>query len=106
MEPRTPTHSLPSYDEPTPETRAKLSREEEAERALKHTKFTAGTQRILISLFFLTIVSVATMQFVAALRAPNKSFWPSFSLRAFLHAEKIKSFEKELETGSVVSQWL
>ncbi len=35
--PRKPKRSLPSYDEPTPETHRRLSREEEAELALKRT---------------------------------------------------------------------
>ena len=99
MTPQTPTHSLPSYDEPTPETRGKLSREEEAERALKHTEFTAGTPRILISLFLLTIVSVAALQVWAG-------SWPKLNFRSFLNAAEIKSFEKQLESDSIVSQWL
>lgn len=99
MEPRTPTHSLPSYDEPTPETRGRMSREEEAERALKRTEFTTGTRGVLISLFLLTIVSVATVQFIA-------QPLPKVPLGTFLHAEQIKSFEKQLETDSVVAQWL
>ena len=41
-EPLKPTHSLPRYSEPTPETHRKLSREEEAELALKNTAFTPG----------------------------------------------------------------
>lgn len=99
MTPKTPTHSLPSYDEPTPETRANLSREEEAELALKHTQFTGGTPAVLISLFLLTITSVAAIQFFAG---P----YPKLSFRTFGRAEEIKSFEKQLETDSVVSQWL
>ncbi|MDQ6912925.1 MAG: hypothetical protein M3128_08630 [Verrucomicrobiota bacterium] len=99
MKPQTPTHSLPSYDEPTPETRGRISREEEAERALKHTEFTAGVREILISLFLLTIVSVGTIQFFAGT-------WLKLNAKMFLHAESIKSFEKQLEEESVVSQWL
>ncbi len=99
MEPQTPTHSLPSYDEPTPETRGKLSREQEAELALKHTEFTAGTQGVLISLFLLTIISVGILQLFSGL-------WPKVNWRTFLHADQIKAVEKELETDSVVSQWL
>ena len=53
-EPRKPTHSLPRYSEPTPETHRKLSREEEAELALKHTVYTPGTRSLLIALFLLT----------------------------------------------------
>ncbi len=99
MEPRTPTHSLPSYDEPTPETGGKISREEEAERALKHTEFTAGARGILISLFLLTIVSVPTIQFFAGT-------WLKLNAKMFMRAETIKSFEKQLEEESVVSRWL
>ena len=99
MEPCIPAHSLPSYDEPTPETRRKISREEEAELALKRTAFSAGAQEILIALFLLTIISVAAIQFFAGT-------WPNLNLRSWLRAEEIKSFEKQLETDSVVSQWL
>src|SRR5205085_10705164 len=38
-EPLKPTHSLPRYSEPTPETHRKVSREEEAELALKNSAF-------------------------------------------------------------------
>ncbi|MGI9088440.1 MAG: alginate O-acetyltransferase AlgX-related protein [Chthoniobacterales bacterium] len=106
MEPRIPTHSLPSYNEPTPETRARVSREEEAERALKHTRFSKGAREILLALFLLTIVSVSAIQFLASRRAPNERLWPRFGLETFFHAKEIKSFEKQLETDSVVSQWL
>ena len=98
-EPQTPTHSLPSYDEPTPETRGKISREEEAELALKDTEFQPGTRAVLIALFLITIVSVSALQLFGGL-------WPKLNLRAFLHATEIKAFEKQLESDSVAAQWL
>ena len=52
-EPLKPSHSLPRYSEPTPETRGKLSREDEAELALKNTTYTFGTRWLLIFLFVL-----------------------------------------------------
>ena len=54
-EPLKPTHSLPRYKDPTPETHRKVSREEEAELALKGTIYTRGTRALLITLFLLTI---------------------------------------------------
>ena len=70
-EPRKPTHSLPRYSEPTPETHRKVSREEEAELALKHTVYTPGTRGLLIALFLLTIFSVPAIQFAVELRSPR-----------------------------------
>ncbi|MGZ4984482.1 MAG: alginate O-acetyltransferase AlgX-related protein [Chthoniobacterales bacterium] len=108
-EPQTPKHSLPSYGEPTPETHRRLTREDEAELALKRTSFTPGTRVLLISLFLITILSVAIIQFVVEARRPNESF-SMFNLfktvRSLPHGEEIKSAEKQLETDSVVSQWL
>jgi len=125
--PRTPERSLPSYKEPTPETHRRLTREEEAELALKQTVFTAGTPLLLLTLFVLTIASVPLIQFVAELRAPRAGAWlPMFdvfktlpsaaevvavrSLRGAWNllprAEELKSAEKALESDSVVSQWL
>ena len=70
-EPRKPAHSLPRYSEPTPETHRKLSRETEAELALKHTVFTRGTRWLLIALFLLTIASVPAIQLATELRSPR-----------------------------------
>src|SRR3954470_23270160 len=123
-EPRTPRHSLPSYDEPTPETHRRLTREDEAEIALTRTVFTSGTQNVLIALFLLTIVFVPTVQFVTELRARshgvslpmfgvlkavtasvssrrNESGWKFW--RLLPHAEDLKAAEKTLESDSVVS---
>lgn len=99
MNPRKPAHSLPSYDEPTPETRRHFSREVEAERALTRTEFTTGAQGILITLFLLTIVSVSVVQLYVGPR-------PKLNPSSFFHTGEIKSFERQLELESVVSQWL
>jgi len=126
-EPRKPTHSLPRYSEPTPETHRRLSREEEAELALKHTLYTPGARSLLIALFLLTIISVPTIQLVVELRSPRPSGGlPTFDLykaypawakiRAvrsvadFWHllprGTDLKTAEKEIEAESVVSAWL
>jgi SGNH hydrolase-like domain, acetyltransferase AlgX len=126
-EPRKPTHSLPRYSEPTPETHRKLSREEEAELALKHTIYTPGTRRLLIALFLLTITSVPAIQFAVELRSPRPSGGlPTFDLykaypawakiRAVRSARDLwhllprgtdlKAAEKSIEAESVLSAWL
>ena len=126
-EPRKPTHSLPRYSEPTPETHRKVSREEEAELALKHTVYTPGTRWLLIALFLLTIISVPAIQLAVELRSPRPSGGlPTFDLykaypawakiRAvrsaadFWHllprGTDLKAAEKAIEAESVVSAWL
>jgi hypothetical protein len=126
-EPRKPTHSLPRYSEPTPETHRKLSREEEAELALKHTVYTPGTRWLLIALFLITIISVPAIQFAAELRSPRPSgglatfdiykAYPAWEkIRAVRsasdlwhllpHAAELKAAEKSIEAESVVSAWL
>jgi len=50
-QPLKPTHSLPRYSEPTPETHRKVSREDEAELELKNSAFTGGSRLVLIALF-------------------------------------------------------
>jgi len=126
-EPRKPLHSLPRYSEPTPETHRKLSRETEAELALKHTVFTHGSRWLLIALFLITITAVPTLQLVAELRAPRPSgglatfdiykvlpSWakirtvrkPSHLWRLLPLAADLKAAEKAIERESVVSAWL
>jgi len=126
-EPRKPTHSLPRYSEPTPETHRRLSREEEAELALKHTVYTPGTRWLLIALFLLTIISVPALQFAVELRSPRPSGGlPTFDLyKAYPawakirtvrsasdlwdllpRAAELKAAEKAIESESVVSAWL
>ncbi|MEP7014064.1 MAG: hypothetical protein ABI925_01355 [Verrucomicrobiota bacterium] len=126
-EPLPPKHSLPSYGEPTPEMHRKISREEEAELALKNTEFADGTRWLLIVLFLLTIATVPAIQFVAELRATGgSSRLPMFlvfeSLPAWsrIHTVRgtrdlwnvlprpaeLKQAERTLENDSVVSQWL
>ena len=126
-EPRKPTHSLPRYSEPTPETHRKLSREEEAELALKRTDYTPGAKSLLIILFLATIAAVPAIQFAAEIRAPRAAgglatfdvyralpAWTKIrSVRSAAdlwhllpRAADLKAAEKALETDSVVSQWL
>jgi hypothetical protein len=126
-EPRKPAHSLPRYSEPTPETHRKLSRETEAELALKHTVFTPGARWLLIALFLLTIASVPAIQLAAELRSPRTAgalatfniykAYPAWAKirtvrsaadiwRLLPRAADLKSAEKQLETESVVSAWL
>jgi alginate O-acetyltransferase complex protein AlgJ len=126
-EPSKTTHSLPRYSEPTPETHRKLSREEEAELALKHTVYTPGTRWLLITLFFLTITSVPAIQFAVELRSPRPSgglatfdvykALPAWTkIRAVRsaadlwdllpRAAELKAAEKAIESESVVSAWL
>ena len=65
-----PKYSLPRYADPTPSAaHRKLPREEEADLALKNTKFTPGTRQALIALFLLTIVAVPAIQLVGEFRA-------------------------------------
>jgi len=126
-EPLKPTHSLPRYSEPTPETHRKVSREEEAELALKNSAF-AGPSRILLIVFFLlTILFVPTIQFAYELRTPRtEARLATFNLykaypawrkiraargprdvwRLLPRGAELKAAEKELETESVVSEWL
>lgn len=126
-EPRRPRRSLPSYDEPTPETHRRLTREEEAELALKRTTFAPGIATLLVALFLITIISVPLLQLGAELSGPRHGAWlPMFDVLKTLpsmaklksvrsvrdvwyllpRAEEIKSAEKTLETDSVVSRWL
>jgi hypothetical protein len=109
-----PKYSLPRYADPTPggapEYR-KLPREEEAELALKNTKFAPGTRQTLIALFLLTIVAVPAIQLVGEFReAGSISRLPMLSLFKSLpwlpHAEDLKRVERTLENESLVSQWL
>jgi alginate O-acetyltransferase complex protein AlgJ len=126
-EPRKPTHSLPRYSEPTPETHQKLSREAEAELALKHTVYTPGARWLLIALFLLTITWVPTIQFAVELRSPRPSgglatfdVYKVLPTRAKIRAVRnvaglwrllprgadLKAAEKSIESESVVSAWL
>jgi hypothetical protein len=126
-EPRKPTHSLPRYSEPTPETHRKLSREEEAELALKNSVYTPGARSLLIALFLLTIVSVPAIQFAVELRSPRPSAglatfdlykaYPAWAkIRSVRSATDLwhllprgtdlKAAEKQIEAQSVVSAWL
>ncbi|HEY2139512.1 MAG TPA: hypothetical protein VGH00_05490, partial [Chthoniobacterales bacterium] len=126
-EPLKPTHSLPRYSEPTPETHRRVTREEEAELALKKTAFARGARVLLIGLFLVTIVSVPAIQFAFEMRTPRterrvgtfnlyKAYpaWkrirtvrsPRDLWRLLPRGAALKAAEKELETESVVSEWL
>jgi alginate O-acetyltransferase complex protein AlgJ len=107
-----PKYSLPRYADPTPSAaHRKLPREEEADLALKNTKFTPGTRQALIALFLLTIVLVPTIQLIGEFRAAGSiSRMPMVSILKSLpwvpHAEDLKRVERSLENESLVSQWL
>lgn len=103
---------MPRYVDPTPSAaHRKLPREEEADLALKNTKFTPGTRQALIALFLLTIIVVPTIQLVGEFRAAGSiSRMPMVSIFKSLpwvpHAEDLKRVERSLENESLVSQWL
>ena len=107
-----PKYSLPRYADPTPSAaHRKLPREEEADLALKNTKFTPGTRQALIALFLLTIVAVPAIQLVGEFRAAGSiSRMPMISIFKSLpwlpHGEDLKRVERTLENESLVSQWL
>ncbi|HKS03709.1 MAG TPA: hypothetical protein VJR49_00010, partial [Chthoniobacterales bacterium] len=107
-----PKYSLPRYADATPSAaHRKLPREEEADLALKNTKFTPGTRQTLIALFLLTIVAVPTVQLVGEFRAAGSiNRMPMVSIFTSLpwlpHAEDLKRVERSLENESLVSQWL
>jgi alginate O-acetyltransferase complex protein AlgJ len=126
-EPLKPTHSLPRYSEPTPETHRKVSREQEAELALKNSAFAGGARWLLIVLFLLTILSVPAVQFAFEIKTPRtetrlgtfnlyKAYpaWkkirgvrgPRDIWRLLPRGAELKAAEKELETESIVSEWL
>jgi hypothetical protein len=126
-EPSKPDHSLPSYNEPTPETHRRISREQEAELALKGTILSRGAALMLIAGFLATICAVSVVQFCAEIRGPRvKGSLPMFdTFRALTGWDKIravrspadlwnllprrkelKAAEKRLEDQSTVSQWL
>jgi alginate O-acetyltransferase complex protein AlgJ len=103
---------LPRYVDPSPSAaHRKLPREEEADLALKNTKFTPGTRQALIALFLLTILAVPLVQLVGEFRAAGSiSRLPMLSIFKSLpwlpHSEDLKRVERTLENESLVSQWL
>jgi SGNH hydrolase-like domain, acetyltransferase AlgX len=107
-----PKYSLPRYADPSPSAaHRKLPREEEADLALKNTKFAPGTRQALIALFLLTIVVVPAIQLIGEFRAAGSiSRMPMVSIFTSLpwlpHAEDLKRVERSLENESLVSQWL
>jgi hypothetical protein len=126
-EPTKPDHSLPSYNEPTPETHRRISREEEAELALKKTVLSRGATLMLIAGFLATVCAVPLFQLCFELRQkPAGGSLPMFDIFKVLPGWKkiravrnpadvwnllpsrteLKTSEKALEDQSVVSQWL
>jgi hypothetical protein len=119
--------SVRNRDEPTEATHGKISREEEAELALKSTRFTPGACALLVTLFLATLAAVPIMQFVTEFQntRPGSSL-PMFDVFKVLpswtkirnvrglaelwellpRANEIKSAEKAMENESVVSVWL
>jgi SGNH hydrolase-like domain, acetyltransferase AlgX len=119
--------SVRNRDEPTEATHGKISREEEAELALKSTRFTPGACALLVTLFLLTLAAVPILQFVTEFQnaRPGSSLpmfdvfkvFPSWTkirnVRSLAElwellprADEIKSAEKAMENESVVSLWL
>ena len=119
--------SVRNRDESTEATHVKISREKEAELALKSTRFTPGACALLVTLFLLTIAAVPILQFVTEFEngRPGVSL-PMFDVFKVLpswtkirnvrslaelwellpRADQIKSAEKAMENESVVSLWL
>jgi SGNH hydrolase-like domain, acetyltransferase AlgX len=116
-----------SCDEPTEATHGKISREKEAELALKSTRFTPGACALLVILFLLTLAAVPILQFATELKNARSGnslsmfevfkVLPSWtkirSARSLAdlwellpRADEIKSAEKAMENESVVSLWL
>src|SRR5262249_38346965 len=88
-----------------------LPREEEADLALKNTKFAPGTRQTLIVLFLLTIVAIPAIQLVGEFRAAGSiGRMPMFSIFKSLpwlpHAQDLKRVERSLENESLLSVWL
>jgi len=104
-------------------TQGRLSREEEADRALNHTQFRPGTNWCLLILFVGIIFSVPVTQCLVELDAgsgkAHRFEWlsrlaPNFSRGApwlrfweiFPSSQTIKSTEKKLDESSVLSRWI
>jgi len=109
------------------ETQRNISREKEADLALKSTRFTPGARILLVALFLLTLAAVPLLQFAVEVGTPRASgSLPMFDGLKMLpgwakigtvhnlgelwdilpHADQIKSAEKAIENESVVSLWL
>jgi SGNH hydrolase-like domain, acetyltransferase AlgX len=119
--------SIQNRNEPTELTSGKISREKEAELALKATRFAPGACALLVTFFLLTLAAVPLLQFTNELKnARSGSSLPMFDVFKVLpswtkiwsvrnlaelwdllpRAEEIKSAEKTMENESVVSLWL
>jgi len=120
-----------SLDEPPPSippsTPQSLSREDEADLALTKTVFSRGARTLIIGSFLLAIVAVPLAQLFAERHAASKSptlpmlsmfkllpKWDRIRLTRTLHdvngllprREQTQTVERELETQSVIAQWL
>jgi hypothetical protein len=119
--------SVRSRNEPPEPAPGKISREKEAELALKSTLFGPGACTLLIALFLLTLAAVPLLQFASELQnARTGGSLPMFDVFKVLpswtkirsvhsmaelwdllpRADEIKTAEKTLENESVVSAWL
>lgn len=101
-EPLPPEHSLPSYGEPTPETHRSMSREDEAELALRATTFTPYTRALFISLFLATISVALLWDPLAAGRVLAGLLRGGHLPRP----AELKTAQKTIEQESALSQWL
>jgi hypothetical protein len=120
-------HSVSRHIELQPGMQGKISREKEADLALKSTRFTPGARMLLVGLFLLTLAAVPILQFAVEVGSPRASgSLPMFDGLKTLpgwakigavhnlgelwdilpHADQIKSAEKAIENESVVSLWL
>jgi hypothetical protein len=116
-----------SLDDPRSETHGKISREKEAELALKTTLFTPGARTLLLALFLLTMGSIPVLQLATGIQNPRAGgLLPVFDVFTLLpswtklgkvrsplelwdllpRADQIKSAENAMENESVVSLWL
>ncbi|HEX8237980.1 MAG TPA: hypothetical protein VF600_18715 [Abditibacteriaceae bacterium] len=86
---------------------SKLSREEEAKRALEHTTIAPGVARSLCLLFLLTIFCVPVLQTVFKTRH-HEAILPALERMntLFPDAPELKAFESNLERDSVATQWV
>lgn len=121
------TTPAPNRRESLRQNRVKISREEQAEHALKSTSMAPGACTVIVTLFLLTISLAPLLQLVTelpALREGNSipmlavfKVLPSWAKISGSHnlvelwdllprAEELKSAAKALEDQSIISRWL
>ncbi len=93
--------SVRNRDEPTEATHGKISREEEAELALKSTRFTPGACALLVTLFLLTLAAVPILQFVTEFQNAR----PGSSLPMFDVFKVLPSWTKIRNVRSLADLW-